>query len=169
MFLKRSPRVAASCLMVSLVACTGGPEQARAPGATTSSRAKPSVKPSPHFSPGTVTMFVGLDAERGVLAETCERGSCRLLTTPRPKRFLPAAETGLVSFATGAAPKSATMELRRSGRGADTPPAQTIDLTPRTLMATTLTVPSGRYVVTLIGTWPGREARWVFGLQGRSD
>lgn len=159
-------RLVAFALLTTLVACTGGGTGARTPGSPSGRSVEATPTLAPHFRPSVVTMFVGLDAEEGLLATTCERGSCRVLATPKPKRYLPAADNGLVSFATGTAPKTATMELRRAGKGTDTPPVQTIDLAPRTLMATTLKVPAGRYVVTLVGAWPDREARWVFGLQG---
>lgn len=154
--------------LMLLAACTGGQTPAGAPEKNKAPSSTASARPSPFFSPAEVTMFVGLDGEEGVLAVTCEDGSCRAVAPARPKRFLPGTETGLVSFTTGRPPSKARLEVRRYGRPSSGKPEQTVELTPKTLMATQISIPDGRYVVTLVGGWQGREARWVFGLDGPS-
>lgn len=113
-------------------------------------------------------MFAGLDGEVGVLAVTCEDGACRAVAPARPKRYIDGVETGLISFTTAKPPTAARLEVRRAGRPSREEPAQSIDLTPKTLMSTLVTLERGRYVLTLVEAWRDREARWIFGVNGPS-
>jgi len=107
-------------------------------------------------------MFAGVDSVVGVLTRWCVGDDCTR-GTRRPSRYLKGDPAGFVYFAVASAPAAARVEVRRGkkvvGRGS---------LRPGTSMAYALDVPPGRYVVTLIATWKGREARWVFGLTGPS-
>lgn len=153
--------------LLLLASCTGSAASPGAP-ASSSGSATARARPSAHFAPAAVTMFVGLDAEKGILAATCERDACRSLAASRPKRFLRGIDTGLVSFTIGRPPSTVRLEIRRHLRTPVRAPQQVIDLAPKTLMSTTIELGPGRYIVTMIGGWRDREARWVFGIEGPS-
>jgi hypothetical protein len=153
--------------LLLLVSCTGGEAS---PGAPADPSASPSAsaRPEPFFEPEQVRMFAGLDGEVGVLAVTCEDGSCRAVAPARPKRYIDGVPSGLVSFTTAKAPKTARLEVRRAGRPSREEPEATIELQPKTLMSTVVTLAKGRYVLTFVEGWRDREARWIFGMNGPS-
>ena len=111
--------------------------------------------------PPAVKMTSGVEVVQGVVASWCAGDECPPVEGAAPKRFLKADASGLIVFATGVVPAAARIEV--TGAGAE---PQRRALTPGTTMASQLRLPAGRFVVTLIQTWPGREGRWLFGLTG---
>jgi hypothetical protein len=101
---------------------------------------------------------VGLASELGVLALWCEGSHCTRHANARPRKYLPADPSGLIVFATGIAPSAARVETDGVAEA----------VVPGTTMAVTLDLARGAHVVTLVESWPGREARWVFGVRAGS-
>jgi len=143
-------RLFAICCILTLAACSG---HRSAPGAHPAA-ATPARGQTPRVAP-EVRVQIGLASEQGVLTLWCHGSRCTRHDSARPKRYLPADPKGLVVFATGLPPAAARVEAGKIAR----------PLIPGTTMAATLDVARGWHTVTLIESWPGYEARWVFGLR----
>lgn len=150
----------ATLALAGLLACTGsGDARGELEIDDRAARAPVAV---PDRDPPEVRISVGTDSALGVLSSWCVKDSCERRAPARPTRYLEAVESGLVLFATEIAPAGARVEVRR-------PPNHLIArsvLRPGTTMAARVDVPAGRHLVTLVVNWPGREARWVFGVLG---
>lgn len=102
----------------------------------------------------------GTDSVAGILASWCTGRKCSTPAGAAPKRWLPLDEQGLMLFATGIEPESASVEVRARGHR-----VAKGRIEPATLMTWRAHLPRGRYVVTLIERWDDRVARWLFGVK----
>jgi len=109
-------------------------------------------------------MISGTDSMLGTLALWCEGDDCRRAPGAAPKRYIEAVPGGVLMFAVGAEPQAARVVIRDRGKDVAAQGA----LHPGTTMAFRGELSPGRYVVTLVAQFEGREARWVFGVVRRS-
>lgn len=105
--------------------------------------------------PPAVRAQIDLASEVGVISLWCTGTRCSHHERARPRRYLPLPTNGLVVFATGRPPAAARVEAA----------GQRIPVRPGTTMAAVLQLPKGAHTITLIASWPGREARWIFGVR----
>ena len=126
-----------------------------APRASSSLPASADAKGGVPDDPPAVRVQVDLTSETGIVSMWCKGSRCAHHDGARPRRYLPLPESGLVVFATGQAPEAARVE-------AD---GEKIAVRPGTTMAAILKLAKGAHTVTLIASWPGREAHWLFGVR----
>lgn len=144
-------------LVLAMSACSSSADNGGSTADASSSGGRTSS--GPRRAPAA-RMYSGTDSVEGVPTRWCEGKDCSR-SGAGPSRYLKGDPAGFVYFAMAAKPAAARVEVRRGTRL-----VVRGTLRPGTSMAYALEVPAGRYVITLIARWEGREARWVFGLTG---
>lgn len=161
-------RLALLALGLMLAACSGGgqarPRFETSPGPTAPPRAVAAEDPpvaEEIEAPPPARMFAGTESSEGALEIYCERDRCGSERAGRPARYLGAPQSGFVVFTVHRAPSGARIEVLR--RGDSRPSVE--DLSPGTMMLFGVSLPAGRYVLTLVASWKDAEAHWLFGLE----
>lgn len=157
----RPTRALVPLLLVTLLACSGDPVPAGKAASPTSTPRREAAQPAVPGAP-LATMQAGTSSIEGALVRWCAKGECR---APQrgPAGHVWLTDDRLLLFELSAAPARARLEIAREGD--PDAPVTSRRLRAGDVMATHAGLARGRYLLSLIASWPEREAIWRFALR----